>query len=53
MTDGRADVGSLKSNAISGQEWDAATAAEVKEGYLLPADAKVLNQVAGASMVGG
>jgi hypothetical protein len=34
-------------------EWDAATAAEVKDGYLLPADAKVLDQVAGASTVGG
>lgn len=34
-------------------KWDAATAAEVEEGYLLPADAKVLDQVAGASSVGG
>ena len=35
------------------QKWDAATAAEVKEGYLLPADAQILDQVAAQSSVGG
>ena len=35
------------------QKWDAATAAEVKEGYLLPADAQTLDQVAAQSSVGG
>ena len=35
------------------QKWDAATAAEVKEGYLLPADAQGLDQVAAQSSVGG
>jgi Alpha/beta hydrolase domain len=34
------------------QKWDAATAAEVKQGYLLEADAKVLDEVAAASKVG-
>jgi Alpha/beta hydrolase domain len=35
------------------QKWDAATAAEVKEGYLLPADARTLDKVAAQSEVGG
>ena len=35
------------------QKWDAATAAEVRAGYLLPADAQVLNQEAAQSSVGG
>ncbi len=35
------------------QKWDAATAAEVKQGYLLPADAQTLNSVAAQSSVGG
>jgi hypothetical protein len=34
-------------------KWDAATAAEVKEGYLLPTDAKTLDRVAAQSAVGG
>ena len=34
-------------------KWDAATAAEMKKGYLLPADARTLNQVAASSTVGG
>ena len=34
------------------QKWDAATAAEVKEGYLLPADAAELDHVAAQSGVG-
>jgi hypothetical protein len=34
-------------------KWDAATAAEVKQGYLLPADARTLDQVAAHSTVGG
>ncbi len=34
-------------------KWDAATAAEVKEGYLLPADARTLDRVAAQSTVGG
>ena len=34
-------------------KWDAATAAEVKEGYLLPADALTLDRVAAQSNVGG
>ncbi len=33
-------------------KWDAATAAEVKEGYLLPADARTLDKVAAQSTVG-
>ena len=33
--------------------WDAATAAEVKEGYLLAPDARTLDKVAAASTVGG
>ena len=33
--------------------WDAATAAEVKQGYLLPADARTLDEVAAMSTVGG
>jgi hypothetical protein len=35
------------------KKWDAATATDVKMGYLLPADAKVLNSVAAQSSVGG
>ena len=35
------------------QKWDAATAAEVKKGYLLPADAQTLDQMATQSSVGG
>ena len=35
------------------KKWDAATAAEVKQGYLLPADAQTLDQVAQQSTVGG
>ena len=34
-------------------KWDAATAAEVKQGYLLPADAQTLDQEAAQSSVGG
>ena len=34
-------------------QWDAAVAAEVKEGYLLPSDARVLDKVAARSTVGG
>lgn len=34
-------------------KWDAATAAEVKKGYLLPADARILDTVAAQSTVGG
>lgn len=34
-------------------KWDAATAAEVREGYLLPADARTLDSVAAQSSVGG
>ncbi len=34
-------------------KWDTATAAEVKEGYLLPADARTLDKVAAQSTVGG
>ncbi len=34
-------------------KWDAATAAEVKQGYLLPADARTLDTVAAQSTVGG
>jgi hypothetical protein len=34
-------------------KWDAATAAEVKQGYLLPADAQTLDQVAAQSSAGG
>jgi len=34
-------------------KWDAATAAEVSKGYLLPADAQNLDQVASQSSVGG
>jgi hypothetical protein len=33
--------------------WDAATSAEVKEGYLLPADARTLDRVAAQSTIGG
>jgi hypothetical protein len=33
-------------------KWDAATAAEVHEGYLLPTDARALDQVAARSTVG-
>jgi len=35
------------------EKWDAATAAEVRQGYLLEADARVLDEVAAASKVGG
>jgi hypothetical protein len=35
------------------KKWDAATAAEVREGYLLAPDAKTLDKVAAASNVGG
>jgi Alpha/beta hydrolase domain len=35
------------------KKWDGATAAEVKQGYLLPADAAALDQVAAQSTVGG
>ncbi|HXZ62372.1 MAG TPA: alpha/beta hydrolase domain-containing protein [Acidimicrobiales bacterium] len=35
------------------KKWDAATSAEVKEGYLLPADAATLDRVAAESSVGG
>jgi hypothetical protein len=34
-------------------KWDGATAAEVKDGYLLPADAETLDRVAAQSDVGG
>jgi hypothetical protein len=35
------------------KKWDAATAAEVREGYLLEPDARTLDKVAAASNVGG
>ena len=35
------------------KKWDGATAAEVKQGYLLPADAQTLDQLAAQSSVGG
>ena len=35
------------------KKWDAATAAEVRQGYLLPADAQSLDQEAAQSTVGG
>jgi hypothetical protein len=35
------------------KKWDAATAAEVAQGYLLAADAQVLNQIAAQSGIGG
>ena len=35
------------------KKWDAATAAEVREGYLLATDARTLDKVAAASNVGG
>jgi hypothetical protein len=35
------------------KKWDAATAAEVREGYLLAPDAQTLDKVAAASSVGG
>jgi len=41
------------SHAAFVEKWDAATAAEVKAGYLLPADARTLDRVAAASNVGG
>ncbi len=41
------------SHAAFVAKWDAATAAEVKEGYLLPADAETLDRVAEQSTVGG
>ncbi len=41
------------SHAAFVQKWDAATAAEVKAGYLLPADARTLDKVAAQSDVGG
>jgi hypothetical protein len=34
-------------------KWDAATAAEVKGGYLLPTDARILDRVAAQSNIGG
>ncbi len=34
-------------------KWNAATAAEVRQGYLLPADAQTLDQLAAQSSVGG
>jgi hypothetical protein len=34
-------------------KWDAATAAEVREGYLLPSDAQTLDRVAAQSSIGG
>lgn len=41
------------SHAAFVQKWDAAAAAEVKAGYLLPADARTLDEVAAQSNVGG
>ena len=41
------------SHAAFVAKWDAATASEVKQGYLLPADARTLDEVAAASPVGG
>ena len=35
------------------KKWDAATAAEENQGYLLPADAQILDQAAAQSSVGG
>ena len=35
------------------KKWDAATAAEVRAGYLLAPDARALDKVAAASTVGG
>ena len=35
------------------KKWDEATAAEVTQGYLLPADARALDIVAAQSTVGG
>jgi hypothetical protein len=35
------------------KKWDAATAAEVRKGYLLAPDARTLDKVAAASNVGG
>jgi AcrR family transcriptional regulator len=40
-------------HAAFAEKWDTATAAEVKAGYLLPADARTLDRVAAASAVGG
>jgi Alpha/beta hydrolase domain len=40
-------------HAVFMKKWDAATAAEVRQGYLLSADAKALDQVAAQSSVGG
>jgi hypothetical protein len=40
-------------HAVFVAKWDAATAAEVKEGYLLPPDAQTLDRVAAQSTVGG
>ncbi|HXW38453.1 MAG TPA: alpha/beta hydrolase domain-containing protein [Acidimicrobiales bacterium] len=42
-----------RTHQIFVEKWDAATAAEVKVGYLLPADARTLDRVAAASTVGG
>jgi hypothetical protein len=41
------------SHAAFVAKWDAATATEVKQGYLLPADARTLDEVAANSSVGG
>jgi hypothetical protein len=41
------------SHAVFVAKWDAATAAEVRQGYLLPADARTLDEVAAQSTVGG
>jgi hypothetical protein len=35
------------------KKWDRAVAADVREGYLFPADAKVLDRVAKQSTIGG
>jgi hypothetical protein len=40
-------------HAVFVKKWDSATATEVKQGYLLPADAQTLDQVAAQSSVGG
>ena len=40
-------------HAVFVQKWDAAVSAEVRQGYLMPADARALDKVAAASTVGG
>jgi len=35
------------------KQWDAATTADVRKGYLLEADARTLDKVAAASTIGG